>query len=109
MKNINELKQYDFHDSLLEAINYNGNKLTLEIDFCHWKQSYYSDGDEETADVIMAFENICDFAMPQVKFNSDEIIEFNILNEKIEITAFNDIENITYSFVINSSLVEFNI
>lgn len=108
MKTINELAKIDFHDSLIESIEYHkkSNKLTIEIDFCNWKQEGYRDGDKETTMVCLNFEDVTDFIMPKVSFNSDEILEFNILENGIEITAFNDIENSSYTFKINSKYAE---
>lgn len=110
MKTINELIRFDFHDSLIENIECHeeSNKLTIEIDFCNWKQEGYRDEDEETTMTCLSFENVTDFIMPKVSFNSDEILEFNILEDGIEITAFNDVENVSYTFKINSKYAELN-
>lgn len=110
MKTVNELTRFDFHDSLIESIEYyeESNKVTIEIDFCNWKQEDYRDEDEETTMMYLSFEDVTDFIMPKVSLNSDEILEFNILEGGIEITAFNDIENISYTFKINSKYAELN-
>ena len=110
MNKFEKLNKYDFHDSLLEDIIYDyiNKKVTLKIDFCNWKQEGYRDEDEETAMMYLSFEDVTDFIMPKVSLNSDEILEFNILEDEIEITAFNDIENISYTFKINSKYAELN-
>ncbi len=110
MKTVNELTRFDFHDSLIESIEYyeESNKVTIEIDFCNWKQEGYRDEDEETTMMYLSFEDVTDFIVPKVSHNSDEILEFNILEDGIEITAFNDIEDISYTFKTNSKYAELN-
>ena len=60
MKTVNELTRFDFHDSLIESIEYyeESNKVTIEIDFCNWKQEGYRDEDEETTMMYLSFEDV---------------------------------------------------
>lgn len=41
------IKEYDLHDSLLENIRIKGEKLTLDIDLCNWRQKNYSHEEDE--------------------------------------------------------------
>ena len=38
MKIATFIEEYDLHDSLLENISINGEKLVLDIDLCNWRQ-----------------------------------------------------------------------
>ena len=109
MNKIEQLAKYDFHDSLLEKILYDkdNSKVFLEIDFCNWKQTWYSESDEETSVISLVFENASDVIIPTFKLNSDEIIEFELLSGKgIRIVVFNDIDDSSYEIIINAETVE---
>ena len=109
MNQIKQLAEYDFHDSLLEDILYDesNNKVCLKIDFCNWKQKWYSETDEETTIISVVFSDISDIAIPKVKLNSDEIIEFEVLTDNsVKIVIFNDIDDSSYDIMINAESVE---
>lgn len=111
MKNLGELELYDFHDSLLESINYDrkNNKINIEVDFCCWKQAKYKENDDETAMIILCFENVLYANIPDVTLNSDEIIEFSLFENDtlLKIVAFNDIGNASYEIIIRADTVKF--
>ena len=90
MKNLRELELYDFHDSLLESIDYDrkNNKINIKVDFCCWKQAKYKEYDDETAIIVLCFENVLYANIPDVALNSDEIIEFNLFNSKSSFKSF---------------------
>ena len=110
MKKLGELELYDFHDSLLESINYDrkNNKINIEVDFCCWKQENYKENDDETAIIVLCFENVLYASMPDVILNSDEIIELSLSenNTLLRIVAFNDIDNAPYEIVIKADIVK---
>lgn len=110
MKKLGELELYDFHDSLLESINYDRkkNKINLEVDFCCWKQAKYKENDDETAMIVLCFENVLYANIPDVTLNSDEIIEFSLFenNTLLKIVAFNDIDNASYEIIIKADIVK---
>ena len=110
MKKLGELELYDFHDSLLESINYDrrNNKIDIEVDFCCWKQSQYRENDDETAIIVLCFENVLYANIPDVTLNSDEIIEFSLSenNTLLKIVAFNDIDNVSYEIIIKADIVK---
>ncbi|MBE7044803.1 MAG: hypothetical protein E7397_04685 [Ruminococcaceae bacterium] len=112
MKNIEILKQNDFHDSLLEKISYDekNQRVTLEIDFCNWRQSWYHEKEPETKIIVLVFELVSDIVIPEFCLDSDGIIEFNFLqNEEsttgVEIVVFNEAENAEHSIVIYANEV----
>ncbi len=110
MKNLGELELYDFHDSLLESVNYDikNKKINIEVDFCCWKQIQYKENDDETAIIVLCFENVEYANIPDVTLNSDEIIDFILLenNTLLKIGAFNDIDNIAYEILIKADTVK---
>lgn len=110
MKNLGELELYDFHDSLLESINYDrtNNKINIEVDFCCWKQTQYKENDDETAIIALCFENVLYANIPDVALNSDEIIEFSLFenNTLLKIVAFNDIANASYEIIIKADIAK---
>ncbi len=110
MKNLGELRLYDFHDSLLESIDYDkkNNKINIKVDFCCWRQTQYKQNDDETAMILLCFENVLYVNIPDITLNSDEIIEFSLLenNSLLKIVAFNDINSITYEIIIKADIVK---
>ena len=94
MSKLEQLTKYDFHDSLLERVSYDkdNSKVFLEIDFCNWKQTWYSESDEETLMISLVFENVSDVIIPVFELNSDEIIDSD--TNKI----FDDFENSSTAF-----------
>ena len=105
MKICELLEIYNFHDSLVEEIVHAEEKIQIRIDFCNWKQDGYKDGDEETKEMSLIFENVYHTDIPAIKPNSDEIIDVKEVknNESetgIELLLFNDIKGTTYSVVI---------
>lgn len=109
MSKLEQLAKYDFHDSLLERVSYDkdNSKVLLEIDFCNWKQTWYSKSDEETLMISLVFANVSDVTIPVFELNSDEIIEFELLSGKgIRIIIFNDIDDSSYEIAFNAETVE---
>ena len=110
MKNLSELDLYDFHDSLLECIDYDrkNNKINIKIDFCCWRQTQYKENDDETSVILLCFENVLYANIPDIRLNSDEIIEFSLLenNTLLKIVAFNDINGISYEIIIKADIVK---
>lgn len=108
MNNLDKLIGYDFHDSLLESIEYDKGKkkVTIEIDFCNWKQEWYNQTDEETSIIFLVFENVSNVSIPEFEVNSDEIIEFELLEKGVKIIVFNDIDNNSYEIIVNAKCVK---
>ena len=103
MSVLKDLEKYDFHDSLLESIDYDTtkNRLKLSIDFCNWKQADYKTGDLETEMVELIFENVHRAIIPEFVLDSDEIIGFKLLTDnEISIVVFNAVECLTNSINI---------
>ena len=109
MYKLEQLTEYDFHDSLLEDILYDecNKKLLFKIDFCNWKQEWYNEADEETSMISIVFNNVSNIVLPEHQLNSDEIIEFEVLTENsIRVVIFNDIEDVSYEIIIYAETVE---
>ncbi|MCD7950396.1 MAG: hypothetical protein LUG12_09080 [Erysipelotrichaceae bacterium] len=96
---IDDLKKYNFHDSLLEKVLANENEIVLIIDFCKWQQSDYNEiTDKETCMLKLIFPNATCSTQPW-KINDDAIIsvDFQTIQNKTQITfiVYNDLcENI---------------
>ena len=109
MNKLEQLNEYDFHDSLLEDVLYDeGNKkVFLKIDFCNWKQKWYNESEEETSMISLVFNNASNIVLPEHQLNSDEIIEFEVSKDnKVRIVIFNDIEDVSYEIIIYAETVE---
>lgn len=99
------MQQYDFHDSLLEKVSIKEEQLVLEIDFCKWRQDSYVEGGEETEEIMIIFEKVSDVTIPNLKLNSDEIMDADLIKddvgrEGIKLTVFNDIKQTVYFVII---------
>lgn len=112
MKNFEKLYKYDFHDSLVEEILYDkeNKKVTIEVDFCNWKQEWYDEKEDETIPLQLIFEDVHEVNIPQMQLNSDEIVSFEVLskdgeNSGIRVTLLNDIKNIAYDIHIYAESV----
>jgi len=109
MDKIEQLLKYNFHDSLLESIDYDRlkRKAVLKIDFCNWKQEWYNETDAETSMIFLVFENVYNISIPEFELNSDEIIEFELIPERgVKIIVFNDISNSTYEITVLANDIE---
>lgn len=106
------LNKYNFHDSLLEKIEYDEEAeiLKVEIDFCNWQQDWYDEIGEETEMISLIFAGVKNVGIPDALLNSDEIIEVNLLDKDgangIEFVAFNDCENVSHTFRIYAESVD---
>ncbi len=112
MENLSKLHQYDFHDSLVEYIfnDIEKKQVILKIDFCNWKQSWYTEKQRETSLISLIFENVESAIIPDVSLNSDEIITFELLTDKekacgIKMLIFNDTINELYEIIIKATSV----
>ena len=109
MNKLEQLVEYDFHDSLLEYILYDecNKKVLLKIDFCNWKQNWYNESEEETSMISLVFNNTSELVLPEHRLNSDEIIEFEVSTDnRVRIVIFNDIEDTSHEIIINAETVE---
>jgi hypothetical protein len=73
------MRKYDLHDSLIEEVDYYGDKKSLEIriELCNWKQSDYKDTDPEMLNMCITFEGVekYELSVDNYRFNSNEILE----------------------------------
>lgn len=70
------IKNFNFHDSVLEKCVYNKylNELSFEIDFCYWAQEKFKDGEPENGIINVRFFGISDFHKDNYDIASDSII-----------------------------------
>lgn len=78
--------KYNFHDSLIEDVNYipNEAKLEIKIKLCNWMQSDYKDSDPEMLTMHMIFDGVEKFEMSTENyvFNSNEILDVIELDDR---------------------------
>jgi hypothetical protein len=58
--NINRLKDYDLHDSLIENIHFLKDKqeLHIQLEICNWRQANYREGKDELLPKILIFQGV---------------------------------------------------
>ena len=76
MKLYEAVHQYEFHDSLLEAIEYDPQKRTvrLTVDFCFWMQDSYDGTQPETGMLCFKFTGVARLEYEPYHVNSDVIL-----------------------------------
>ena len=62
-------------------------------------------GGEETEEIMIVFEKVSDVTIPNLKLNSDEIMDADLIKddvgrEGIKLTVFNDIKQTVYFVII---------
>jgi hypothetical protein len=78
------LKTYNLHDSVVESLTFNEveEKLSIELELCQWKQSFYQDREPEMRLGILTFSGVTLFQIKPNSFsiNSNEILDANLLS-----------------------------
>lgn len=73
--------KYNFHDSLIQHIEYfsSKKKLIINIELCNWCQSFYTEGEPEIKKGKLIFLNVSFFKFipSTVKINDNEILEIH--------------------------------
>jgi|GEM_PF-765821 len=79
MKIATFIEEYDLHDSLLENISINGEKLILDINLCNWRQKNYSPEEDEMKVIKITFEYIQNYHLDSTNdtVDSDSILEIS--------------------------------
>lgn len=78
--NIKELlEQYAFHDSLVEDMSFENNRLEFQIYLWNWKQTTYEKQEDEMKNIRLIFKEIRNliFDATEKKFDCDSILEFS--------------------------------
>jgi len=78
--NIKELlEQYAFHDSLVEDMSFENNRLEFQIYLCNWKQTTYEKQEDEMKNIRLIFKEIRNFTFKgtEEKFDCDSIVDFS--------------------------------
>ncbi|AZK45321.1 hypothetical protein [Paenibacillus lentus] len=73
------IEEYDLHDSLIENIRINGEKLVLDIDLCNWRQKNYSPEEDELKEIKVIFNNVQGYHLDSTNdtVDSDSILEIS--------------------------------
>lgn len=74
MKIASFIEEYDLHDSLLENIS-----ISVDIDFCNWRQKNYSPEEDEMKVIKVTFENVQSYHLDSNNdtLDSDSILEIS--------------------------------
>lgn len=74
------IKQYNFHDSLIEQMELKDNTLKLELELYNWKQEICKD---EIINLTLLFKDIKNFEFDATKkeFDCDSVVDFLIEKE----------------------------
>ena len=78
--NIKELlEQYAFHDSLVEDMSFENNRLEFQIYLWNWKQTTYEKQEDEMKNIRLIFKDIRNviFDVTEEKFDCDSIVDFS--------------------------------
>lgn len=85
MKSIKWLETYNWHDSIIENIEYvfDERKVLISLELCRWKQADYEKSDPEMQKGILTFINVSSLQMepPEFLINSNEILEMRVQHE----------------------------
>ena len=49
--------KYNFHDSILDKLEYSAGELKIYCEFCDFMQDYYDNKDDANSDIIVVFHN----------------------------------------------------
>lgn len=108
MKMIDFFNNYEFHDSLLNKIDFNKEKKTLSmnIELCNYEQKNYKEDDEETSIVDVVFSGCESYDGLSGNLNTHSILE-TVLNSDNQITfnVMDDLTNDYYELVVQANTV----
>ena len=76
------LEQYAFHDSLVEDMSFENNRLEFQIYLWNWKQTTYEEQEDEMKSIRLIFKEIRNFTFKGTEgtkesFEDDSILEFS--------------------------------
>lgn len=79
------VKNYDFHDSGLNAIicDEKSGEMILKIEFCQWRQRYFQDGMAEIVPVELCFHHVfkTEYRDFLIENQYDEILDCELLQD----------------------------
>jgi len=102
--------KYEFHDSLLNKIEYTPEQKTLifEIDFCYFMQKEYNDGEPENGIIKLIFNDVENYNNITGEFDMLSILETKLSDNKcITFNILNDVTNDFYELSIETNNVDF--
>ena len=81
------LEQYQFHDSLVEDMSFENNRLEFQIYLCNWKQTTYDEQEDEMKSIRLIFKEIRNFTFKgtegtKERFDGASILFFNIFEDR---------------------------
>ena len=98
------LKNYDFHDSLIEQIEYDASRHQLKffIDFCFWMQKDYDSSQPETGLITLIFNNVASYDGIQGDIDAFSILDISVIENTSHITIEDDFNRNIYTLTIKS-------
>jgi hypothetical protein len=102
--------KYTFHDSSLEAIrfNQNHNSLEMDIDFCFWMQTDYVKTSPETGMIELIFNGVLEFVGEPCSYNDLTILDTIVSDHnKLTFQILDEDDNKYMELTVISESVEF--
>lgn len=100
--------KYNFHDSLIQQIEYFPLKknLIIDIEFCNWCQSFYTKNEPEIREGRLIFDNVSffQFIPATVKINNNEILEIHKKEKNIIEIVFYNITDVQLLIIKSSNI-----
>lgn len=106
---IHELaKKYYFHDSMITSVNYSANEQKLEIfmDFCHWAQEWYKQGEPELLKLRLTFSGIKDYHGITGNIDYFSILDAGIKHDKYHLFIEDDFQHKFYEYYLEPTNID---
>ena len=103
--------KYNLHDSLIDAVLYNGDANTVEmhINFAFWMQEWYTEDMDETGILKVMFNNVNLFDCPNdVPWEQISIIQATVKGDTIKFALMNDITDGYLEIMIKCNSISVN-
>ncbi len=96
------------HDSLIDNVEVfdNSTKVKIWIDFVFWMQSGYNESDPETGILIVTFDKVIDYTIPEnANWNAISILETSMDQSYVKFSLINDLTDDYLELKINAESI----
>lgn len=88
MKLSEVVKKYDFHDSIIENIQYLKEKdeISMNVELCNWRQQWYKEYEPEMIKIKLIFSEVKKYETNKTlgTFINDEILKIELLENEFQ-------------------------
>ena len=92
------IKEFDFHDSCVNKLEYRDDSIFLDIDLCMWKQNDYKEGQQELKRVVLKFLDVKNYNWDSEKteedIDYDSIISATYNENNVKIVMGDDVVSV---------------